>query len=47
MVLADEGQGAGYKLVLESDELSACGGNAQQFVQKLRDKGVFSDSSSL
>ncbi|KAL9130775.1 MAG: hypothetical protein Q9217_001123 [Psora testacea] len=46
MVLASD-QGTDYRLVLNNDELTACGGNAQQFVQKLRDKGVFSAPASL
>jgi len=47
MVLMGEGQD--YKLVMNNSELTACNGNALQFVQKLRDNGVFGSppSSSL
>ena len=40
MVLMGEGE-EGYKLVMDHEELAACNGNAQQFVLKLREKGVF------
>jgi len=39
MVLLGEGQG--YKLVMDNNELAGCNGNALQFVQKLREKGAF------
>ncbi|KAL8918389.1 MAG: hypothetical protein Q9172_005448 [Xanthocarpia lactea] len=42
MVLMGEAAGGqGYKLVMDHEELAACNGNAQQFVLKLREKGVF------
>ncbi len=42
MVLMGEGAGGqGYKMVMDHEELAACDGNAQQFVLKLREKGVF------
>jgi len=44
MVLMGEGQD--YKLVMDNNELTACNGNALQFVQKLRENGAFGSSST-
>lgn len=46
MVLMGEEGGHEYKLVMDHDELAACNGNAQQFVVKLREKGVFGATST-
>ncbi|KAL8856969.1 MAG: hypothetical protein Q9178_006464 [Gyalolechia marmorata] len=41
VLMGEEAGGEGYKLVMDHEELAACNGNAQQFVLKLREKGVF------
>ena len=39
VVLLDEQNGA-LKVVMDSQELASCGGDAQQFVATMREKGV-------
>ena len=44
MVLLNEG--TDFKLVMDSNELAACNGNAQAFVQKVQEKGAFANPAS-
>ena len=45
MVLAGDEKG-GLKVTMDSQELASCGGNAQQFVAILREKGALSSTSA-
>lgn len=45
MVLEEDQEGA-LKVVMDSQELASCGGDALQFVAKLREKGVLPSTSS-
>ncbi len=45
MVLVEDQKGA-LRIIMDSQELASCGGDAQQFVAKLREKGVLSFTSS-
>jgi len=45
LILSNDG-GEDFKLVLDHDELAAIDGNAQTFVQKLHEKGVFGPAAS-
>ena len=40
VVLLEQQEGA-LKVVMDSEELASCDGDAQQFVAKMREKGVF------
>ena len=45
VVLLEEEKGD-FKVVMDNQELTSCGGDAQLFVAKLREKGVLSSTSS-
>ena len=45
MVLMGDGKG-GLKVTMDSQELASCGGDAQLFVKKLREKGALSSTSA-
>ena len=45
MVVSEDPKSA-LKGIMDSQELASCGGDAQQFVAKLREKGVLSLTSS-
>lgn len=44
MVLAQDGKG--FRTVMSSEELASFGGDANQFVSKLREKGALSSSNT-
>jgi hypothetical protein len=45
VVLTGDEKG-GLKVTMDSQELAACGGDAEQFVKKLREKGALSSASA-
>lgn len=45
MVLEEE-EGGGLRVVMDSEELAACGGDVKLFIGKLREKGVLEDTSA-
>ncbi len=45
MVLARDGKG-GLRVVMDSQELASFGGDAEEFVRKLREKGAFLSEGS-
>ena len=45
MVLEEDGEGGGLKVVMDSEELAGCGGDVKVFVGKLREKAVLGDIS--